>query len=542
MIQKLSNNKTPVYEILDYIITPSSPEVNTDVLVDGTTVVEMTCMLRNRAYGNARFFSSNDTNTDIPGWNQPGTWGLQFEDSGLNLSIKMLGADYSRLSDAVVARTGITYNDLNNKKLRYNLTAAGILTIFNTDDTVFRSCDVTTETDTSVTSSTPIKLFHRYLQHESINNETYVYDIKIWKNDVLIRHYLPVKRLSDNTYGLYDIVNNTFHSNEISGYSFTGASKSEKEYIYSLQTQYVNDIVINGTHINKIYNKGDIYWGNEKHIERPHTITGTSSQSFSNIYFDRTLARPGGSSFNGGYAVPVIVNGNDWFVDTNDSPQTLVGCFADNNNITSVNICNLDCTNVNSIESLFDNCRYITSCDLSRLNTSNVTLMGNVFQNCTSLTSVGDLSKWDVSKVTRMWGMFRNIAIESIDLSSWNTSSLTLIPHLFYYTTSVKSIDMSGWNTTLIQTTEYAFYNCTSLQTLNLSGWDLTSLTSQNYTFYNCSSLKDVYITVEATLNKLTNNLSSQGSNYIPSNNGKCTIHYNGTDYKWQNNRWTPQN
>ena len=56
--------------------------------------------------------------------------------------------------------------------------------------------------------------------------------------------------------------------------------------------------------------------------------------------------------------------------------------------------------------------------------------------------------------------------------------------------------------------------------------------------FSSCSSLKDVYITVEVTLNKLTNNLTSQGSNYIPSS---ATIHYNGTDYKWQNGAWTPQ-
>ena len=261
MIQKLSNNKTPAYEILDYIITPSKSEINTDVLVDGTTVVEMTCMLRNRSYDAQRFFSSNDTNTD-EGWHASGTWGLQFEDSGLNLSIKMLGADYSKLGSSVTVRTGITYNDLNNKKLRYNLTAAGILTIFNTDDTVFRSYDATADTDTSVTSSTPIKLFSRYRSGEYINDGTYVYDVKIWKNDVLIRHYLPVKRLSDNTYGLYDNVNNTFHQNEVSGYSFSGTSKSTPEYIYKNTFNYVNDIVINNTHINRIYNKGEIYWGN----------------------------------------------------------------------------------------------------------------------------------------------------------------------------------------------------------------------------------------------------------------------------------------
>ena len=274
----------------------------------------------------------------------------------------------------------------------------------------------------------------------------------------------------------------------------------------------------------------------EKHVEIPLAITGTLSQSFNSIYFDRNITQPGHSTFTGGYEVPVIVNGNDWFVYTNDSPHTLVGCFANNNNITSVNICNLDCSNVNSIENMFEYCTYMTTCDVSRLNTSNVTLMGNVFKNCKRLTSL-DLSSWDVSKVTRIWGMFREMnAIESIDLSSWNTSSLTLIPHLFYNVQSIKSIDMSGWNTRLIQNMEYAFYNCNNLKTLNLSGWDLTSLTSHTATFYNCSSLTDVYITVESTLMKLTNNLKSESFNNIPST---ATIHYNDVDYKWNGSAWT---
>ena len=274
----------------------------------------------------------------------------------------------------------------------------------------------------------------------------------------------------------------------------------------------------------------------EKHVEIPLAITGTLSQSFNSIYFDRNITQPGHSTFTGGYEVPVIVNGNDWFVYTNDSPHTLVGCFANNNNITSVNICNLDCSNVNSIENMFEYCTYMTTCDVSRLNTSNVTLMGNVFKNCKRLTSV-DLSSWDVSKVTRIWGMFREMnAIESIDLSSWNTSSLTLIPHLFYNVQSIKSIDMSGWNTRLVQNMEYAFYNCNNLKTLNLSGWDLTSLARHNATFYNCISLTDVYITVESTLMKLTNNLKSESFNYIPSS---ATIHYNGVDYKWTGSAWT---
>ena len=262
MIQKIADTQVPKYEVLDYIITPSCSEVNTEVLVDGSTVVEMTCMIRRRSYNSPRFFSSNDTNTDIPGWKEPGTWGLQFEDSGNTLSIKVLGNTI--LSDPVI-RTNITYNDLSGNKYRYNLTAAGILNIYDTSDNVYKSYDVTQYTDLSYASSTPIKLFHRYASHEYINNATYVYDVKIWQNNELIRHYIPVKRLSDDVYGLYDLENETFHPNEISGYSFTGVSKATPEYIDGQQTGtlYVNDIIINNTHINRIYNKGTIYWGGD---------------------------------------------------------------------------------------------------------------------------------------------------------------------------------------------------------------------------------------------------------------------------------------
>ena len=438
MIQKLSNNKTPVYEILDYIITPSSSEVNTEVLVDGTTVVEMTCMLRNRSYDNSRFFSSNDTNTD-EGWHAYGTWGLQFEDSGLNLSIKMLGADYSKLGSSVIVKTGITYNDLNNKKLRYNLSSAGILTIFNEDDTVFRSYDATKDTNTSATSSTPIKLFSRYRSAESINNETYVYDVKIWKNDVLIRHYLPVKRLSDNTYGLYDIVNNTFHKNEISGYSFTGTSKSEKEYIYSSQTQYVNDIVINGTHINRIYNKGEIYWGNDNYTKPSwHGIRGTAnvtSTILTNaISFNDTM-----------YNVYVDENGK-WEIEYNDQIYTSSNTqsLCNSNNITSIDFRNTiwatrSDTNRDTFGNLFfsgnvSNLKDVYF-DFTGQNTNDMCLDSGIFSALTNcrLHGLGTLN-WsgeiDVSNTTSkhtfsLREFNRNGIIGTLDLRGIDTTSIT---------------------------------------------------------------------------------------------------------------------
>ena len=71
------------------------------------------------------------------------------------------------------------------------------------------------------------------------------------------------------------------------------------------------------------------------------------------------------------------------------------------------------------------------------------------------------------------------------------------------------------------------FNGCSSLTSLNLSNCDISKVTNIEMMFYGCQSLTDVYITVEATLNKLTNNLTSRGGNYIPQT---ATIHYNGVD------------
>lgn len=132
-------------------------------------------------------------------------------------------------------------------------------------------------------------------------------------------------------------------------------------------------------------------------------------------------------------------------------------------------------------------------------------------------------------------------SVKKIDL----TPSSQKMSSMFYGCTNVVTVNLSGLNTSNINDIQSMFYFCSSMTTLYLNGCDFSNVTAQNNAFNICSSLTDVYIDVEATLNKLTNNLSSQGNNYIPSNNGNCAIHYdNGTgnvDYKWQNNAWTPQ-
>ena len=123
-------------------------------------------------------------------------------------------------------------------------------------------------------------------------------------------------------------------------------------------------------------------------------------------------------------------------------------------------------------------------------------------------------------------------------LDSWSNAAPTSIS--FDNKSNLKSIKkFKGLDTYNVTNMSGMFSTCASLTSLDLSNFNTSNVTNINVMFFSCSSLKDVYITVEATLNKLTNNLASAGGDYIPQT---ATIHYNGVDYKWQNGAWTPQN
>lgn len=121
------------------------------------------------------------------------------------------------------------------------------------------------------------------------------------------------------------------------------------------------------------------------------------------------------------------------------------------------------------------------------------------------------------------------------------TGTITSMEGAFQYSTSkITTIKKINLDTSSVTTIAGLFRNQSQLTSININGVDFSNVTSLPATiFYQVSSLTDIYINVEATLMKLTNNLSSEGwGNYIPSS---ATIHYNDVDYIWQNNAWTPQ-
>lgn len=160
----------------------------------------------------------------------------------------------------------------------------------------------------------------------------------------------------------------------------------------------------------------------------------------------------------------------------------------------------------------------------------------NVEVTVDPLTGEFYLTGW-TGTLTNLSNCFRWTNITSIKKFALDTSQVTNISSFINDCSNLEYANLANMNVTNV-TNMMAFvqtpYNIT---TLDLSGWDISSGVDTRY--FENQYLDDIYITEESTLMKLTNNLSSQGNDYISSS---TTIHYNDVDYKWQNNAWRPQN
>ena len=114
----------------------------------------------------------------------------------------------------------------------------------------------------------------------------------------------------------------------------------------------------------------------------------------------------------------------------------------------------------------------------------------SMFYNCYSLTSL-NLSSFDTSSVHDMSFMFYECnSLTSLDINHFNTSSVEKMNTLFYGCYSLHYLNISNFDTSLVINMAYFFYNCTSLTSLDLLNFDTSKTTSMNNMFYSCNSLK----------------------------------------------------
>ena len=138
---------------------------------------------------------------------------------------------------------------------------------------------------------------------------------------------------------------------------------------------------------------------------------------------------------------------------------------------------------------MLEECPSLVSLDLSSFDTSSVTDMRSMFYNCSSLKML-DLSGFDTSKVMDMGVMFAHCSsLVSLDLSSFDTSSVTDMTCMFNSCSSLATLDLSGFETITVIDMNDMFSGCSSLTSLSLVSFDVSSVVDMSYMFYMCSSL-----------------------------------------------------
>lgn len=153
--------------------------------------------------------------------------------------------------------------------------------------------------------------------------------------------------------------------------------------------------------------------------------------------------------------------------------------FNDLKNVKTIsNFTNVDTSEVNSMESMFQGMSSLEELDLSNFNTSKVTSMLAMFNGASSLREL-DLSTFDTSKVKGMNYMFNDMtSITTLNVSKFKTEEVESFDGMFRGMTSLINLDLSSFNTSKAKNMYGMFKGMISLKFLNLSSFSTSRLTS----------------------------------------------------------------
>ncbi len=109
--------------------------------------------------------------------------------------------------------------------------------------------------------------------------------------------------------------------------------------------------------------------------------------------------------------------------------------------------------------------------DLNCIDTSAITDMSSIFKNSSHFN--GDISKWNVSKVSNMAYMFANSQFNGY-ISKWNVSNVKDMSGMFAY--SQFNGDISNWDVSNVVNMAYMFAE--SKFNGNISRWNVSNVTN----------------------------------------------------------------
>jgi len=174
---------------------------------------------------------------------------------------------------------------------------------------------------------------------------------------------------------------------------------------------------------------------------------------------------------------------------------------------TSLNLKNIDTSDMKSLLGMFRGMKALTSLDLSDFDTHNVTNMQYMFRSCEALTNITFGDDFSTENVQNMSIMFQNCyALTSLDLSNWGSNKNISLDSTFqscYALTNITFGDDFNTNYTTNMTSVFGY--CKSLEELDLSNWNTNIVTKFNASFRDCIKLTSITFGNNFSLSSATN-------------------------------------
>ena len=179
----------------------------------------------------------------------------------------------------------------------------------------------------------------------------------------------------------------------------------------------------------------------------------------------------------------------------------------------------LNTSETTDMYSMFYNCSSLTAVSVGKWNTAKVTNMQSMFYNCGKLTSLA-ANSWSTANVTTMANMFYGCAgLKSLDLSGWNTAKVTTMINMFSGCSSLSTLDVNGWNTAKVTDMSYMFYNL-AVTSLDLSTFSIASTSVNTTTMLYIKKLSSL------SISSSFKNLHSTACQGIGTKTAPCALTY----------------
>ena len=194
------------------------------------------------------------------------------------------------------------------------------------------------------------------------------------------------------------------------------------------------------------------------------------------------------SIFNRCYWLETI----DFPTTNGPSPTTLSKAFYNCSRLKAVDLSHFNTANLTSLENTFYDCPQLASVNMDGLNLSNVTTLYYTFYRTESLKASPIPANANFARLTTAASAFYESGIETIDMSGWNTPSLTNMTYMFSRSKIKSIVGMDQMDTSHVTNMSQMFYCCYDLESFDFPNLDTSRVTTFYGMFQGCRSLQSV--------------------------------------------------